>query len=89
MWHHPAARCWWMADGHPRDRQKTSSDSEPVEIARLVNTSRGPIVDALIECLSKRRIGSAALDMFDVEPLPVGHPFRALDNWWRRLRRLP
>jgi hypothetical protein len=53
--------------------------------ARLVNTSRGPIVDALIECLSKRRIGGAALDVSDVEPLPVGHPFRALDNWWRRL----
>jgi phosphoglycerate dehydrogenase-like enzyme len=50
--------------------------------ARLVNTSRGPIVDeqALIECLSKRRIGGAALDVFDVEPLPAGHPFRTLDN---------
>jgi len=50
--------------------------------ARLVNTSRGPIVDeqALIECLSKRRIAGAALDVFDVEPLPAGHPFRTLDN---------
>jgi phosphoglycerate dehydrogenase-like enzyme len=50
--------------------------------ARLVNTSRGPIVDeqALIECLSKRRIGGAAIDVFDVEPLPAGHPFRTLDN---------
>lgn len=50
--------------------------------ARLVNTSRGPIVDehALIECLSKRRIGGAALDVFDVEPLPGGHPFRTLEN---------
>jgi phosphoglycerate dehydrogenase-like enzyme len=50
--------------------------------ARLVNTSRGPIVDegALIECLSKRRIGRAAVDAFDVEPLPADHPFRTLEN---------
>ena len=50
--------------------------------ARLVNTSRGPIVDeqALIECLSRRRIGGAALDVFDVEPLPAGHPFYKLEN---------
>ncbi len=46
------------------------------------SNSSGPIVDeqALIECLSKRRIGGAALDVFDVEPLPAGHPFRTLDN---------
>ena len=50
--------------------------------ARLVNTSRGPIVDesALIECLTKHRIGGAAVDAFDVEPLPADHPFRTLDN---------
>jgi phosphoglycerate dehydrogenase-like enzyme len=50
--------------------------------ARLVNTSRGAIVDegALIECLTRRRIGGAAVDVFDVEPLPADHPFRTLDN---------
>jgi phosphoglycerate dehydrogenase-like enzyme len=50
--------------------------------ARLVNTSRGPIIDehALIACLSKRRIAAAALDVFDVEPLPECHPFRTKDN---------
>jgi phosphoglycerate dehydrogenase-like enzyme len=50
--------------------------------ARLINTSRGPIVDqaALIEALQARRIGGAALDVFDAEPLPADHPFRALDN---------
>jgi phosphoglycerate dehydrogenase-like enzyme len=50
--------------------------------ARLVNTSRGPIVDepALIEVLRERRIAGAALDVFDIEPLPADHPFRSLDN---------
>jgi phosphoglycerate dehydrogenase-like enzyme len=50
--------------------------------AWLVNTSRGPIVDenALVDCLRSRRIGGAALDVFDVEPLPADHPFRSLDN---------
>jgi phosphoglycerate dehydrogenase-like enzyme len=50
--------------------------------ARLINTSRGPIVDepALIEVLRERRIAGAALDVFDVEPLPTDHPFRLLDN---------
>ncbi|HMI19143.1 MAG TPA: D-2-hydroxyacid dehydrogenase family protein [Sphingomonas sp.] len=48
----------------------------------LVNTSRGPIVheDALIAALRERRLGLAALDTFDVEPLPEGHPFRAMEN---------
>jgi phosphoglycerate dehydrogenase-like enzyme len=34
----------------------------------------------LSQALSKRRIGGAALDVFDVGPLPAGHPIRALDN---------
>jgi phosphoglycerate dehydrogenase-like enzyme len=50
--------------------------------AYLVNTSRGPIVseDALIAALQERRIGGAALDVFDEEPLAAGHPFRFLPN---------
>jgi D-3-phosphoglycerate dehydrogenase len=48
----------------------------------LVNTARGPIVDeeALLETLQQRRISGAAVDVFSIEPLPVDHPFRKLDN---------
>jgi phosphoglycerate dehydrogenase-like enzyme len=50
--------------------------------ARLVNTSRGPLVDegALIDVLKRRRIAGAALDVFDQEPLSKDHPFRRLPN---------
>jgi phosphoglycerate dehydrogenase-like enzyme len=50
--------------------------------AYLVNTARGPIVDetALLETLQQRRIAGAGIDVFAVEPLPVDHPFRKLDN---------
>jgi phosphoglycerate dehydrogenase-like enzyme len=50
--------------------------------AFLVNTSRGPIVDeaALVAALRERRIGGAALDVYDTEPLPADHPLRSLPN---------
>ncbi len=50
--------------------------------AYLINTSRGPIVDeaALIAALREKRIAGAGLDVFDIEPLPVEHPLRKLDN---------
>jgi phosphoglycerate dehydrogenase-like enzyme len=50
--------------------------------ARLVNTSRGPIVEeaALIKALREGRIAGAAVDVFDVEPLPALHPYRSLGN---------
>jgi phosphoglycerate dehydrogenase-like enzyme len=48
----------------------------------LINTSRGPIVDegALLAALRDKRIAGAGLDVFDVEPLPLDHPLRKLDN---------
>jgi phosphoglycerate dehydrogenase-like enzyme len=50
--------------------------------ARLVNTSRGPIVveTDLISALEGGKIAGAAIDVFDQEPLPPAHPFRSLPN---------
>jgi phosphoglycerate dehydrogenase-like enzyme len=50
--------------------------------AYLVNTSRGPIVDedALVDVLRANTIAGAGLDVFGVEPLPLEHPFRQLEN---------
>jgi D-3-phosphoglycerate dehydrogenase / 2-oxoglutarate reductase len=46
--------------------------------AALVNVSRGAVVDttALAGALKKRHLAGAALDSFEVEPLPAGHPIR-------------
>lgn len=50
--------------------------------ALLINTARGALLDerALLEALEKKRIGGAALDVYEVEPLPADHPLRSCDN---------
>ena len=48
--------------------------------AYLINTSRPALIDqpALIAALSERRIAGAGLDVYDIEPLPIEHPYRSL-----------
>jgi D-3-phosphoglycerate dehydrogenase len=50
--------------------------------ALLINTSRGPIIDEapLLDVLRNRKIAGAGFDVYDIEPLPLDHPFRKLDN---------
>jgi D-3-phosphoglycerate dehydrogenase / 2-oxoglutarate reductase len=50
--------------------------------AYLINTSRGPVIDeaALIQALQTQQIAGAALDVFEVEPLPADSPLRIMDN---------
>jgi phosphoglycerate dehydrogenase-like enzyme len=50
--------------------------------ALLINTSRGPIIEqaALLDVLRNKKIAGAGFDVYDVEPLPVDHPLRKMDN---------
>jgi D-3-phosphoglycerate dehydrogenase len=50
--------------------------------AKVINTGRGPLIDedALIEALRSGHLSAAALDVFEVEPLPMDSPLRTMDN---------
>jgi phosphoglycerate dehydrogenase-like enzyme len=68
------------------DRSRGLVGAEELELMKssafLVNISRGPIVDekALIDALERKAIAGAALDTFDVEPLPLSHPLFKTPN---------
>jgi D-3-phosphoglycerate dehydrogenase len=63
-----------LINEHTLSKMKTS--------AVLINTARGKIVDetALINALGSGGIAGAALDVFEVEPLPTGSPLLEMDN---------
>ena len=50
--------------------------------AVVINVGRGPVIneEAMVRALSSGRIAGAALDVFDHEPLPAGHPFYKMEN---------
>jgi len=50
--------------------------------AVIINVGRGPVIDEaeLVRALQEKRIRGAALDVFDIEPLPAGHAFYSLEN---------
>ena len=68
------------------DRTKNFIDKEKLATMKkdslLVNTSRGPIVkeEDLLDALKNKVIGCAALDVYDIEPLPKNHLLRSMTN---------
>jgi phosphoglycerate dehydrogenase-like enzyme len=50
--------------------------------AYLINTSRAPLITegALVAALKNHKIAGAVLDVYHIEPLPLDHPFRWIEN---------
>lgn len=71
-------------DLNPTSRHLMNSDTFALmrPNAVLINSARGPIVEepALISALQNKRIAGAALDVFEVEPLPLDSPLMKMDN---------
>ena len=59
---------------------QTLSRMKPTAI--VINSARGPLVDepAIIAALQSGQIAGAALDVFEVEPLPEDSPLKQMDN---------
>jgi phosphoglycerate dehydrogenase-like enzyme len=80
-------RCDYIVVATPLTEETRGMIAEPEFAAMktssvVINVGRGPIIneDVMIRALSTNRIKGAALDVFDREPLPAGHPFYKLEN---------
>jgi len=60
--------------------QETSSQMKSNAV--IINTARGQIIDetALVDSLSSGSIAGAALDVFEIEPIPSDSPLLSMDN---------
>ena len=71
-------------DLNPTSRHLMNADAFALmkPSAVLINTARGPIVDekALVDALQADRLAGAALDVFEMEPLPFDSPLMNMDN---------
>jgi phosphoglycerate dehydrogenase-like enzyme len=80
-------RCDYVVAAAPLTPETRGMIAEPEFAAMkptavVINVGRGPLIreEALVSALSQERIKGAALDVFDHEPLPEGHPFYKLEN---------
>jgi len=80
-------RCDYVVVAAPLTAETHGMIAEPEfaamkSTAVVINVGRGPVIqeEALVNALSQQRIKGAALDVFDHEPLPEGHPFYRLEN---------
>ncbi len=75
-----SVNCDLNLTSHHLINAKTLAMMKPEAI--LINTARGPIVDekALVEALQAKCLAGAALDVFEVEPLPLESPLLKMDN---------
>ncbi len=75
-----SVNCDLNPTSHHLVNARTLSRMRPTAV--LINTARGPIVDevVLVAALKAGAIGGAALDVFEVEPLPADSPLKQMDN---------
>lgn len=72
--------CDLNSTSHHLINSHTLAHMQPTAV--LINAARGPVVEeqALIDALKRGLIGGAALDVYEVEPLPSDSPLLQMDN---------